>query len=103
MSTNASAVSKSDLIHQTYERLNNEGKDVTLREVTEVVVTLLEVVKGNLVGHNVVKLTGIGTLTPKVRNPRIFKKPSGERVTVQPKPTIQLKASPALRKEMAGE
>jgi integration host factor subunit alpha len=87
-------MTKNDIIDSVYERLGAFSK----REATDMVETLIDLMKDGLVREGKVKITGFGTFMVRNKGPRPGRNPrTGKTIVIAPRRVVGFKASKVLR------
>jgi integration host factor subunit alpha len=87
-------MTKNDIIDSVYERLGAFSK----REATDIVETLIELMKDGLVREGKVKVSGFGTFVVRNKGPRPGRNPrTGKTIVISPRRVVSFKASKVLR------
>jgi len=87
-------MTKNDIIESVYERLGAFSK----REATDMVETLLDLLKDALVRDGKVKISGFGTFSVRNKGPRPGRNPmTGKTIMIAPRKVVSFKASKVLR------
>lgn len=89
-------MNKADLVTKVAERAN-----ITKKEATDIIETVLGAVEDTLIAGNEVKLQGFGTFKVSSRNAREGRNPqTGEKIQIKPARVPKFTASKVLKDKM---
>lgn len=97
-------LTKSGLVDSVYNKLSREGEEVTKRESSEYVDTVIETVKQTLEKGEEVKLSGFGKFEVRHKDERLGRNPrTGEEIMIPERKVVRYKISGVFKDELNDE
>jgi integration host factor subunit alpha len=97
-------LTKSGLVDSVYNKLSREGEEVTKRESSEYVDTVIETVKQTLEKGEEVKLSGFGKFEVRHKDERLGRNPrTGEEIMIPERKVVRYKISGVFKDDLNDE